>query len=94
MTVLDDPRTMNISEKVSELADKAKSFTTPGLNMSGLLSLRMRALAHTLVRSLACADKHTHTRYREQTQESIGAVAATHFVSSSSSSHTHVSEQG
>lgn len=40
VTMADDPK-INSAKKVSELAEKAESFSTPGMNMPGLLSSKM-----------------------------------------------------
>ncbi len=40
VTMADDPK-INSAKKVSELAEKAESFTTPGMNLPALLSFKM-----------------------------------------------------
>ena len=40
VTMADDPK-INSAKKVSELAEKAESFTTPGMNLPGVLSFKM-----------------------------------------------------
>lgn len=41
LVTVEDDQKKNFAKKVSELAEKAESFTTPGMSMPGLLSFKM-----------------------------------------------------
>jgi DNA-binding Lrp family transcriptional regulator len=41
VTMADDPKVNSAAKKVSELAESAESFATPGMNLPGLLSFKM-----------------------------------------------------